>query len=454
MNRYMDDPAFLRVILSTMNDGVMVVDPDGNIMAMNPAAEKLTGYKEREVRGKQCMILDTDTCVFMSETARVKRCDVFKKGKVTNKRCRIKSKDGRNVMLLKNAKVLRDGNGKVIGAVETMTDVTSLFIKEMEIEKLCRELRHEYGFMGLIGKSPPMMRVYEQIENAAQSDVPVVIIGESGTGKELVAEAVHRMSDRKKAPFVRVNCAALNEHLLESELFGHRKGSFTGAIRDRAGRFEAAHKGSLFLDEIGDMPASMQVKLLRVLQEKEVERIGDNHPIPVDVRIITATNRDLSSLVEEGKFRDDLYYRVNVFPIYLPALRERIEDLPMIALHYLEKISIMNSKKISSISPRAFDALKSYHWPGNVRQLVNAIEYAAITCSGDEIDIYHLPDYLSFEDGIDDGSPAVKRRERRRVLDALKKHNFSRSRTADYLGISRVGLWKKMKKLGISLDER
>jgi len=451
MRKYLDDPALLRIILSTMNDGVMVVDPDGKIMVLNPAAEKLTGYREREVRGKPCTILDTDTCVFMSGTTVTKRCDVFKKGKVANKRCRIKSKDGRNVMLLKNAKVLKDGNGNVIGAVETMTDVTSLFIKETEIEKLCKELRHEYGFMGLIGKSQPMMKVYEQIENAAQSDVPVIIIGESGTGKELVAEAVHRMSDRKKAPFVRVNCAALNEHLLESELFGHRKGSFTGAIRDRAGRFEAAHKGSIFLDEIGDMPASMQVKLLRVLQQKEVERIGDNHPIVVDVRIITATNRDLSSLVGEGKFREDLYYRVNVFPIYLPALRERLEDLPLIALHYLEKISIVNGKKITSISPKAFDALKRYHWPGNVRQLVNAIEYAAITCSGDEIDIDHLPDYISTEDRLDTRRSHADQRERRRVMDALKKHNFNRNRTAEYLGISRVGLWKKLKKLGISL---
>lgn len=450
MKNHIEDPDFLRAVLGTMNDGVMVVDPDGNILSLNRAAEKMTGYREKEVIGKPCTILDTDTCVFMTGDIKEKRCDVFKKGDVLNKQCRIKSKDGRNIMLLKNAKVLRDRKGKVIGAVETMTDITSLFIKDMEIEKLCRELRHEYGFMGLIGKSPLMLNVYEQIENAAQSDVPVIIAGESGTGKELVAEAVHRMSCRKKGPFMRVNCAALNEHLLESELFGHRKGSFTGAIRDRKGRFEAAHKGSLFLDEIGEMPPSMQAKLLRVLQEKEVERIGDNHPIRVDVRIIAATNRDLSGLVEKGRFREDLFYRVNVFPISLPPLRERNEDLPLIALHFLEKAARMNGKSISSIAPEALEALMRYHWPGNVRQLINAIEYAVITCSGDEIELENLHDYLVREDHTAEHTNS-DRGERGRVMDALKKHNFHRNRTAKYLGISRVALWKKMKKLGISV---
>jgi transcriptional regulator with PAS, ATPase and Fis domain len=321
----------------------------------------------------------------------------------------------------------------------------------MEIENLRQEISNDYGFMGLVGKGPAVTRVYEQIENAAQSDVPVIIIGESGTGKELVAQAIHKLSMRKKGPFIRVNCAALNEHLLESELFGHRKGSFTGAVKDRKGRFEAAHRGSLFLDEIGDMPLSMQVKLMRVLQEKEIERIGDNLPVQVDVRIVTATNKDLYRLIEEGQFREDLFYRVNVFPICIPPLRNRIEDLPVLVSHYLKKISVVNNRRINSLTPRAFDALEAYHWPGNVRQLINALEYGAITCSRETIDFEHLPEYVLKKPVKNIPRADRKSHETEKIMEALRKNNFHRTRTAEFLGISRIGLWKKMKRPNINI---
>ncbi len=443
------DEHFLSSLLDTMTDGVMVVDPEGIIMCLNPAAERITGYASSEIIGKPCTLLDTDACLVSEGDTKVKRCSLFKEGKVSNRRCQIRGKNGQNVMLLKNAVTLRDPSGQVVGAVETMTDVTSLFMKEMEVEQLRRELSHEYGFMGLVGNSPAMQQVYEQIRNASQSDVPVIISGESGTGKELAAEAIHRMSRRKEGPYIRVNCAALNEHLLETELFGHRKGAFTGAVADRKGRFEVADGGSLFLDEIGDMSPAMQVKLLRVLQEKEVERIGENHPVKVDVRIITATNRDLDALMESGKFREDLYYRVHVLPVHIPPLREHIEDLAQLVPYILKRISVVNRKAVTRVTPEAYAVLESFEWPGNIRQLNNALEYAAITCRKETIEARDLPEYLSRR------KPPMSRRGRQmpraeELIQVLRDNGFNRTRAAEALGISRVALWKRMKRLGIS----
>ena len=445
---YRED-SFLKMVLETITDGVMVVDRKGLIVSLNRAAENITGYKEREVRGKPCSVLDTDACAMHIVKGNSIGCDLFKRGKVKNKSCQIKGKNGRFVHLLKNAVLLKDKKGNTVGAVETMTDITSLFIKDMEIEKLRQELDHEFGFMGLLGNNPLMQKVYEQIQDAALSDVPVNILGESGTGKELVAGAIHNLSKRNRHAFVRVNCAALNEYLLESELFGHRKGSFTGAISSRKGRFEAANKGSLFLDEIGDMPLSMQSKLLRALQEKEIERIGDNHPVKVDVRIITATNKDMDSLIAKGSFREDLFYRINVFSIELPPLRERTDDIPVLVSHYMKKISAVNQKELKGISKEALEALMSYNWPGNVRQLMNVLEYGAITCKTDLMELHHLPEYILEKEG---GEKSVNNSgEKKRVIAALRQHNYNRTKTAEHLNISRVALWKKMKKLEISV---
>jgi PAS domain S-box-containing protein len=449
METLIENKNFLQSIIETMADGLMVVDKDGNILFFNRSAEEITGYRSKEVIGRQCTILDTDTCAIITDAGKEKKCSLFELGRVTKKKCRIKTKDGRTVHLLKNAVVLKNNEGEMIGAVEVMTDITSLYIKEIEAEELRQELLHEYGFMGILGTSPLIQKLYEQIQNAAMSEAPVIICGESGTGKELVAGAIHKLSRRAKGPFVKVNCAALNEFLLESELFGHVKGAFTGAVRDREGRFEAANRGSIFLDEIGDMSNTMQVKLLRVLQEKEIERVGDHRSIRVDVRVITATNKNLCNLTESGQFREDLFYRINVIPIHAPALRERKEDIPILVSHFLKRISRVNHKHILRISPSAMEAIEAYQWPGNVRQLINALEYATITCKNDTIEIPDLPEYI-FHDIVDKAdSRANSFKSREHILFALRKFNWNRTLTAKHLGISRVTLWKLMKEYDI-----
>jgi DNA-binding NtrC family response regulator len=300
--------------------------------------------------------------------------------------------------------------------------------------------------MGLLGKSTSMQRLYEHIRNASRSEAPVLILGESGSGKNLVAHALHQLSRRKDGPFVQMNCASLNEQLLESELFGHTKGSFTGAVSDRVGRFEASSSGTIFLDEIGDMPLTMQVKLLRVLEEKVVERVGDHKPIPVDIRLISATNRDLANLISTGKFREDLLYRVNSIVIKVPPLRERRDDIPLIALHYLKKISMANNREIRNISSQAMEILVNFPWPGNVRRLINTLEHSTVTCRGDTIDVSDLPDYLVHEKMPERGGDHL---DRERICAVIAQCRGNKTRAAKLMGISRVTLWKKMKALGI-----
>ncbi|MEK7741544.1 MAG: sigma-54 dependent transcriptional regulator, partial [Nitrospirota bacterium] len=338
-------------------------------------------------------------------------------------------KNGKTVYLLKNAVVLKDDSGEAICAIEVITDISSLLLKELEIEELRSELQNEYGFMGLIGTSQVMQKLHEQIQNTSVSEAPVVICGESGTGKELVAHAIHKLSRRRKGPFIKVNCAALNESLLESELFGHVKGAFTGAIKDREGRFEAAKNGSIFLDEIGDMSPSMQAKLLRVLQEGEIDRVGDHRPVHVNVRLISATNKDLCNLVDSGQLREDFFYRVNVIPIYTPPLREREEDLPILISHFLKQINLINQRNIQGITPEALGAMKAYRWPGNVRQLISALEYAAITCQNGIIGISNLPEsILQTEEKSDSQGKNYKNRDY--IISALSKHNWNKTITA------------------------
>ena len=442
------DPKFLLNAFENMRDGLMIMDPDGNILYFNEAAEKITEYKREEVYGRPCSILDTDTCVMMTESGRQKCCSLFTDGVVHEKRCRIRTKSGRTVYLLKNAVVLQNDKNEVIGAVENITDITSLYMKELELEELKQEFRNYHWFMGLLGNTPVMHKLFDKIRNAATSDAPVLICGESGTGKELIANAIHKISSRKDGPFVKMNCASLNEYLLESELFGHKKGSFTGAISDRKGRFEAADKGSIFLDEIGDMPQAMQVKLLRVLEEKVIERVGEHKPVKVDIRLISATHRNLDDLVTAERFRHDLMYRVNAIHINAPSLRERIDDIPLLVSHYLKKISISNDKNIKGLSSPALQVLEHYNWPGNVRQLVNSLEHAAITCKTDTVEVSDLPDYLFEEDISEKNKPLA---EKEKIRDALTMFKGNRTLAAKHLGISRVTLWKRIKDYNITV---
>jgi len=285
----------------------------------------------------------------------------------------------------------------------------------------------------------------------------VMITGESGTGKELVARAIHESSRRREQPFIKVNCAVLNENLLESELFGHTRGAYTGADRSRVGRFEAAHGGTIFLDEIGDVPLSTQVKLLRILEEKEIERVGDHKTIKVDVRVVSATNRNLEELIERGLFREDLYFRINVFPIQCPPLRARIEDLPLIVQSFIRRNNHKSGKKILGLTPEAIEKMAAYSWPGNVRELRNAIEYAFVLCASGGIGVDHLPPKIAgtlpecappVEPAA---SPPADPGKKAALLSALRKAGGNRTEAAKILGFSRVTVWKQIKKYGIDV---
>jgi len=319
---------------------------------------------------------------------------------------------------------------------------------------LRQEIEVQYGEM--VGSSEKMRKVFEKIEKVARTDSSVIIYGESGTGKELVARALHYRSPRREGPFVKVNCAALAEGVLESELFGHEKGAFTGAIRRKKGKFELANTGTIFLDEVGDIPPAIQVKLLRVLQEKEIERVGGEGPIKVDVRIVAATNRDLPKMVEEGKFREDLFYRLHVIPIYLPPLRERKEDIPELVRHFLRKKCAQLGRKVPEVDPKALELLMEYDWPGNVRELENVLERAIVLCEGDRIGPSDLPllveregDVLRVPEGEVPLPEMLESLEKQLIERALEKARGVKAEAARILGIKTSTLYYKMEKYGM-----
>jgi transcriptional regulator with PAS, ATPase and Fis domain len=367
----------------------------------------------------------------------------------------ISDKNRRAVHVVKNASVLKDSEGRLLGAVETFKDISEIVRQKQEIDSLRKSCRLEEGHHGLLGDSPPMQYLFELVDNVAQTDAPVLIHGPSGTGKELVARAIHEESPRNLKPFIKVNCAALNENLLESELFGHEKGAFTGADRTRIGRFEAAHEGTIFLDEIGDIPLSTQVKLLRVLEEKEIERVGDHKPISVDVRIISATNKELEALIDQGLFREDLFFRINVFPLNCPSLARRLEDIPVIVQNFIEQNASKGAKDIVGLTPEAMAVLLNYSWPGNVRELRNAIDYAAVLCPGGWIGTEHLPPKITMDNKKppvnNRPSPASWHQERQKLIATLRRYGGNQSETARAIGVSRITIWKRVKKYEIDL---
>jgi len=445
---------YWKSVVNTIQDGVMIVSPEGIIVSVNRAFEDITGYGKDDIVGKPCSTLRCTSCEIARQKHDCHWCLMFKKGHLKKQRCSVTRKDGREVHILKNASVLKNKNGVVIGAVETMTDITDLLAKETQIESYRRELDAEDRFYGMIGVSASMQQVFELIANAARSDAPVIIYGESGTGKEMVARAIHEAGTRNREPYVKVNCAALNESLLESELFGHVKGAYTGAHRNREGRFEAANGGDIFLDEIGDLPLSTQVKLLRVLEEKIVERVGDSRPLAVDVRIISATNRNLQELITAGNFREDFYYRINVIPITIPPLRERIEDISLLARSFFNRILLKSDKKLDGISVAAMDRLLAYNWPGNARELKSAFEFAFVSCPGGMIGPDHLPPQIGDAPTCTNGgaSPletSLEDVKRARLVDALNRAGGNRSEAARLLGISRTSVWKQINKYGL-----
>ncbi len=450
---------FVKLLLESMGDGVFVLDPDGSIIAWNPAMEKITGYCFEEIKNKPCRILNFTQCFDRECPAGINDCGILKSGRVAPTECLLTHRDGHLLSVSKNARVIKDRQGKVIGIVEVVTDLTELKNTRLKMEEATRRLGELNRLGGIIAKSQVMQNVFTFIKASAATDATILIQGESGTGKELVAGAIHSIGERRNKPFVTINCSALSEPLLESELFGHVKGAFTGAGYTRIGRFEQADTGTIFLDEIGEISPYIQIKLLRVLQQKEIERVGDSRRRKVDIRIITATNKDLKVLVDQGRFREDLYYRLKVFPIYLPPLRNRKEDIPLLVNHFIKLNNEKAARKAKGISTIAMKAMMDYSWPGNIRELSNAIEHAFVLCQGRQIEISDLP--LEIREPEKAAGFHIQHNNRRsssppltreNLIDLLNSLGWNKAAVARHLGVSRASIWKYMKKWSIPLQ--
>ncbi|MGA3115442.1 MAG: sigma 54-interacting transcriptional regulator [Syntrophobacteraceae bacterium] len=440
-------PKYLKEILNPMNDGLLLVSPDGIILMANHAMEDISGYSREEMVGQHCSIFHSEICQNCQGEGH--QCQLFDGGFIRKELSSLVRKDGSYVHVLKNAALLKDDDGTTLGAVVIVADISEIEERDQKIERLSKLLESNTHFQGMVGKSEVMQRVFEVIRKAAQSEAPVIIYGETGTGKELVAHAIHNLGPRRDKPYIQLNCAALNEGLLESEMFGHVKGAFTGAHMNRQGRFEAANGGDIFLDEIGDIPLSIQIKLLRILETKQFERVGDYRPIKTDVRIITATNRDLDQLITEGKFREDFFFRINVVPISLPPLRDRTDDIPLLVEHFIRQLQQRSGKEIFGAAPETMDFFMNYRWPGNARELRGALEYAFVVAEGGQILLKHLPVRMIRPGGRREISATNHLSEKEALADALIKCGGNQTRAAAMLGVNRVTVWHRIKKYGI-----
>ena len=448
--------AALRTMADVLPYGVFTTDLGGRVTSWNRAAERISGWTRAEALGRDCSILAGDAVHGCACGVGPIRCGLVEQGR-TSKTCTLRTKDGRLLLIVKNAVPLAGTDGEMVGALESFAEVGEAGFEPRRAAVAVGE----GDFCGMIGRSPPMQELFATVGRVAQSDATVMLLGESGTGKECVAAAIHQASRRAGGPFVKVSCSALNENLLESELFGHVKGAFTGAVRDRRGRFQEAHGGTLLLDEIGDVSPAVQVKLLRVIEQREVERVGESVPIRVDVRLVCATHRDLKALVQEGRFRADLYFRLAVFPIRIPPLRERIEDLPRIAEEHLGRLVRAGGVRAGGLSPEALEVMSRYPWPGNVRELQNALEFGALRAHGGLIEPAHLPEDLcapppSSGERAAPVPPAEEAprltegpEDRARAVAVLDACGWNRAEAARRLGVSRVTLWKRLKAWGL-----
>ncbi len=449
-----------RHIIDSVPDGIIIVDEKGTFIAANQTAQLITGYSEKELKGQSCRILNCTGCKIVGTGKGKNWCRLFSEGLIREKKCVITNRQNRTIPIIKNATVLFNEKNEIVGAVETLKDISENINYKNELASIKRMYHIDDGFHGIIGRTPVMQVLYEHIESVASLDTPVMILGESGTGKEMVAKALHETGNRASKPFIKVNCAALSENILESELFGHVKGAYTGAETDRIGRFEAAHNGSLFLDEIGDIPLSVQIKLLRVLEEKMIQRVGTNKSIPIDVRIITATNKNLDKLIGEGVFREDLFFRINVFPLTCPPLRQRRDDITLIIQHFITLHAEKTGKNILGFTPEAMRLMGAYRWPGNIRELRNSVEYAFVLARGKSIGIEHLPEKITSFNPLatkplkiagHNGIVTVGLSEKEALLNALQQADGNQTKAAQILGVSRITVWKRIKKYGIQL---
>lgn len=436
-------PKEQNVILDSITEGVFTVDSNWRITSFNKAAENITGISRQKAIGQQCKdILRADLCE--SDCALRRTIETGKP--IINKFVYIIDAGGNRKSVSITTALLKDEAGKVIGGVETFRDMSL-------IEELRKELRHSYTFEDIYSRSHKMQNLFTILPNIAESSTTVLIVGESGTGKELFARAIHNISPRKDKPFVAVNCGALPDTLLESELFGYKAGAFTDAKKDKPGRFALAESSTIFLDEIGDVSAAVQVKLLRVLQDKIYEPVGAVSSVKADVRIITATNKKLDKLVKEGKFREDLYYRINVMKLELPPLRNRKEDIPLLVDHFISRFNRLHNKNICCVTNDVTATLLAYDYPGNVRELENIIEHCFVLCEGEIIEAKHLPASVRpalKADKLEDSEPAtIKQMEIILITQALRRNNGNKTAAAKELGINKSTLFRKMKAFDI-----
>lgn len=435
-------------ILESISDGVFTVDKEWRITSFNRAAEEITGVPREEAMGRRC-----------SEVFRSSMCEAacalqqtLRTGKpIIGKTVYIIDSEGSRIPISVSTAVLRDGEGNVIGGAETFRDLS-------ELEALRRELTGKFQVGDITSRSALMQRVLEALPAIAASPSTVLILGETGTGKELVARTLHSLSPRNRGPFIAVNCGALPDTLLESELFGYKAGAFTGASKDKPGRFALARGGTIFLDEIGEVTPALQVRLLRVLQERTYEPLGSTRSETADVRIIVASNKDIAEQMRKGLFREDLYYRVNVVRIELPPLRRRKEDIPLLVNQFIARFNRLQQKSVQGINAEALSLLMAYDWPGNIRELENVIERAFIMCASGNIGIAHLPGELTSQGAAalveSDMKSAHDILDAQVIRDALERKGFNRAAAARELGIHKTTLFRRIKRLGIPLPEK
>ncbi len=444
-----DNGQFFEAVLRCVADGVFTVDREWRITSFNRAAERITGLRAEDVLGRRCTeVLHSDLCE--------RNCPIRESlntgQEVVDRGARITTRRSRSIPISVSSAVLHDEEGTVLGAVETFRDLSA-------IEQLRRELQGKYTFEDIIGKSEAFQKIFAILPDVAESESTVLVEGPSGSGKELLARAIHNLSPRKKRPYVVVNCGALPHNLFESELFGYKRGAFTDARTDKPGRITVAEGGTLFLDEIGDLPQETQVKLLRLLQEREYTPLGGVETRKADVRIVAATNRDLARLVSQGRFRDDLYFRLAVVRISIPPLRERREDIPYLVDHFIQGFNAKKGKRIQGVADDVMELLMRHELPGNARQVENIIEHAFVLCHNGLIQRRHLP-----PDFVDAAGPAPDRTateaptpledsEADAIRRALRRNQGHRARTAEELGISRTTLWRKLDRHDIDASE-
>jgi PAS domain S-box-containing protein len=442
-----DEAQFFETVLRCVADGVFTVDCDWRVTSFNRAAERITGVSAERALGRRCCdIFHSDLC----EHACPIRETLETEQEVIDRPARILTHRGRSVPISVSSAVLRAEDGTLLGAVETFRDLSTL-------EQLRREITSRYTFEDIIGRSDAFQKIFALMPDIAASESTVLLEGPSGSGKELLARAIHNLSQRRRHPYVVVNCGTLPPNLFESELFGYKRGAFTDARTDKPGRITVAEGGTIFFDEVGDLPLETQVKLLRLLQEREYTPLGSVETLQANVRIVAATNRDLSTLVSQGRFRDDLYFRLAVVRLTIPSLARRREDVPYLVEHFVRRFNAKQGKRIQGVTPAVMQILMRHEFPGNVRELENIIEYAFVLCHNGLIDVCHLPDDLKGSASSDGPLPArvtaLQEGEALALRQAITRNGGHLGRTARELGISRTTLWRKMKRHCICGDD-